>query len=258
MIENDVMQFYDSFLESKMLSYRLYGNKRIDKAKDLILKLNNRNNIILDVGCGIGIIPEEISKNTSAKHIFGIDLSKKNIWYAKQTVKRKNISFFQIDIVKEFDKLKNYIGTKVDCITMIDVIEHIPENQRLIMLKNISNLMKNSGFLILTYPSPYYQKYLMLNNTDELQIIDNVIETGTLINEAELAGLKLHYCSFKSIYRKNDYVHVILEKENKNDGNKVIVDDKKSYFFGLLKKIYLKFVVPIRRRKYVTNIFKDK
>jgi 2-polyprenyl-3-methyl-5-hydroxy-6-metoxy-1,4-benzoquinol methylase len=217
MKESEVREFYDSFLKSTMVKYRLYGNARIDKAIDRILEYTTKNSKILDIGCGIGIVPEKISKKAKEGHVWGIDISEENIWYSNKTIKRNNTSFLQCDIVTEFKRLKEFLDEKIDILTMVDVIEHIPEKNRVDLFKNIEKLITNSGKVILTYPSPEYQKQLIYKEKDKLQIIDNIIEIDTLIKESSSAGLKLYHYSLESIWRKNDYVHVILEKESNDN-----------------------------------------
>lgn len=257
MERNEVKEFYNEFLKSRMINYRLNSNPRLERAKVRILQEIKRTNKVLDIGCGIGIVTEQIANKASKGYVLGIDLSKENIWYSKKTINRKNLSFLECDIIEEFDKLNDNINGFMDIITMIDVIEHIPENCRQKLFQNINKISSSDVKLFLTYPSPGYQRYLIKNNPKELQIIDNIIELKTLIKETTSAGFEIVHYSLESIWRLHDYVHVILQKGEGDDMRKV------SRKLTLTKKLLAKskritnlFIIPLKRRKYITNVFK--
>jgi 2-polyprenyl-3-methyl-5-hydroxy-6-metoxy-1,4-benzoquinol methylase len=258
MDENEVKAFYNTFLKSTMVKYRLYGNARIERASERIIAHIENKTKILDIGCGIGIATEKMALKANDGYVWAIDLSDKNIWYANKTIKRKNIDFLECDTINEFKRLKEYISEKVDIVTLVDVIEHIPEEERIQLFKNIDKLTSSSGKIILTYPSPEYQKYLQSSKPEGLQIIDNIIELETLIAEASIAGFKLYHYSLETIWRKNDYVHVIFQKDSEDNGVEEISNLTKSLIISsILRKVYMRLVIPLRRRKYITKVFKS-
>jgi hypothetical protein len=55
------------------------------------------------------------------------------------------------------------------------------------------------GVLLLTYPSPEYQRYLMQERPDELQIVDNVIEIEALFGEASAAETLLRQATYVKV-----------------------------------------------------------
>jgi hypothetical protein len=69
------------------------------------------------------------------------------------------------------------------------------------------------GVLLLTYPSPEYQRYLMQERPDELQIVDNVIEIEALFGEASAAGWHLKSFSYVDVWQENQYIHAVFLKD---------------------------------------------
>lgn len=86
----------------------------------------NKNDSVLDLCCGNGIITKEIGKR--CKYVLGIDFSKPLIETAKEKNKLKNIEYIQMD-VKKLKKIEDiYKGkfTKILCyeaIMYLNVIE---------------------------------------------------------------------------------------------------------------------------------------
>ena len=89
-------------------------------------RLEIKNKKILDIGCGGGILSEELSK-MGAK-VTGIDSSKKSISIAKKHGKEKNLDIEYIDgSILDISNLGKY-----DCIICFEMIEHIHEPEKLI------------------------------------------------------------------------------------------------------------------------------
>ncbi|MBT4485526.1 MAG: class I SAM-dependent methyltransferase [Candidatus Latescibacteria bacterium] len=250
MQKNEVKEFYDNFLKSKMLEYRLYGNLRLEKAIARILPEVKKEDKVLDVGCGIGIVTEQIANTAKKGHVWGIDISKKNIWYANRTIKKKNVDFFAGDIIDDFEIINECITTSLDVITMVDVIEHIPENARPELFRKMRKISANKALLILTYPSPEYQRYLQENNPAELQIIDNVIELHDLINEVREAGYYLRHYSLETVWMQNQYIHCILQTENSLAPVPLKTRSLPIRVINTLKN-------PLRRKKYINDVFQQ-
>ena len=105
-------------------------------------KYNIKGKKILDIGCGGGLLSEELCKNGAI--VTGIDSSSKSIKIAQQHAKEKNFdityinqSIFDSSFIKEFD-----------CIICFEMIEHIdaPNN----LLKKIYEISKDDSCLFLS------------------------------------------------------------------------------------------------------------
>ena len=89
-------------------------------------RLEIKNKKILDIGCGGGILSEELCK-MGAK-VTGIDFSKKSISIAKKHAQEENLDIEYINgSILDISNLGKY-----DCVICFEMIEHIHEPKRLI------------------------------------------------------------------------------------------------------------------------------
>ena len=82
-------------------------------------KYINKNDKILDIGCGNGYIAYTLSNYV--KQITSIDYDPKVIKKAKKKFKKKNIKYICADVIKS----KNYLSKNFDLIICSHVIEHL-------------------------------------------------------------------------------------------------------------------------------------
>ena len=208
----EVKQFYDNFTDTRMLQYKLYGNPRIDAAVNLITGYLTPDSKILDIGCGIGIVPEQIAGKLKQGRILACDLGENNINYARKTVESDKIEFVNVDVVKNFKVIREKLTFSVDLITMVDVIEHLPPDSYDGLFNNINQVASETAKIILTYPSQEFQAYLRQHEPEELQIIDEVIKVDSLMPFALKYGFDLEYFTYIDVWKKNQYVHCVFSK----------------------------------------------
>jgi trans-aconitate 2-methyltransferase len=246
-----VKQFYDNFTETRMLQYKLYGNPRIERAVELIARYLTPDNNILDIGCGIGIVPEQLALKLAKGKILACDLGENNINYARKTVNSSKIEFLNVNVVENFEVIRNRLSKKVDLVTMVDVIEHLPPDSYDDLFKNISQVSGDRAKFILTYPSPEYQIYLQQHEPKELQIIDEIIELNCLLPLAIKYGFDLEYFTYIDIWKKNQYIHCVFSKQRHCQPMPEV---------GLVGKIQLKLkaykskiMLPFLKAKYINH-----
>src|SRR5437773_924217 len=92
-----VRAFYDEFADSRMLQYLSEENPRIEKAIARILPYVGMNSIVLEIGCGIGLVTERIAAKATKGSIWACDISERNISYARQRVRLPNVQFRRYD-----------------------------------------------------------------------------------------------------------------------------------------------------------------
>ena len=99
----------------------------------------NKNNVVLDVACGTGVVTKQIQKKVgNAGHVIGVDTSTTAIKIAKKwNEKNKNLDFVNID-AENFSFSK-----KFDIITCQYALFFFPNAQK--ALKNMKNNLKKSG-----------------------------------------------------------------------------------------------------------------
>jgi ubiquinone/menaquinone biosynthesis C-methylase UbiE len=99
----------------------------------------NKNNLVLDVACGTGVVTKQIQKKVGKSgHVIGIDTSTTAIKIAKKENKgNKNLDFLNAD-AENFSFSK-----KFDIVTCQYALFFFPNAQK--ALKNIKNSLKKSG-----------------------------------------------------------------------------------------------------------------
>ena len=99
----------------------------------------NKNDVVLDVACGTGVVTKQIQKKVgNAGHAIGVDTSTTAIKIAKKwNEKNKNLDFVNID-AENFSFSK-----KFDIITCQYALFFFPNAQK--ALKNMKNSLKKSG-----------------------------------------------------------------------------------------------------------------
>ena len=99
----------------------------------------NKNNVVLDVACGTGVVTKQIQKKVgNSGHVIGVDTSTTAIKIAKKwNEKNKNLDFVNID-AENFSFSK-----KFDVITCQYALFFFPNAQK--ALKNMKNSLKKSG-----------------------------------------------------------------------------------------------------------------
>ena len=129
---------------------------RIKYILEALNKKNLNNTKILDIGCGGGLVSEELTKIGAS--VTGIDFIKENINVAKIHAKKNNlkINYF----VKDFEKEK--ITSKYDVIIILEVLEHL-NNWEGFLKKVKLSLKKNGTLIISTINRNLVSKFLTLD-----------------------------------------------------------------------------------------------
>jgi ubiquinone/menaquinone biosynthesis C-methylase UbiE len=106
---------------------------------------------LLDAGCGEGITLEKMLSLFPDRQITGIDLDDENIAICE----KHNLPVVKADL-NQIPWEDNYF----DCITLIEVIEHLPQPENL--FKEIARILKPGGRLIVLFPNDFAFKIARL------------------------------------------------------------------------------------------------
>jgi len=205
-----VKSFYDTFSRDRMLSYRIAGNLRIERAVEFFGSFIRANEAILDIGCGIGIATEAMARHTSGP-VLGVDISDQNIWYAKKTAVAPNLQFMVADVLDDAVVLP--LVKPPSLITMCDVIEHIPDDEREKLFRSFSKIGAPDLRVALSYPTAVNLQYLEEEVPSEIQIIDNKIPPEVIAAEASRAGLQMTYFKMVPVWREVEYAYCAFERK---------------------------------------------
>lgn len=99
-----------------------------------------RGERVLDVGSGNGFLAYDIASQVPDVRVYGVELSKDNVAFAKKHYQRENLSFVQGDILYDMPH------EHCDVVTMSNVLEHIEE--RVVLLKALLATVKPQRFII--------------------------------------------------------------------------------------------------------------
>lgn len=172
-----------SFLAQKVESRGIHPKHRIMNYHKFFIENINKNEVVLDVGCGNGSLTKDVAGK--AKKVIGIDIEENNIKKAENMFSGKNIKYICCDALSYFpDETFNVI-------ILSNFIEHI--KNRIEFLKKLKNI--TSKFLIrvpLIERSwiDIYKKELGLDyRLDKSHYIEYTIEG--FYKEMKKAGLKI-------------------------------------------------------------------
>lgn len=142
---------------------------------NLIINLvKNRENIV-DIGCGEGILLEQLIKKFPKKEIFGIDGEKENIAICKK---------YNLDVRFGSVYKLPLEDSSIDCIIFMEVIEHLDRPDQAI--REISRVLKKDGIVIILFPNDAMFKFARIAT---LNIKEAFYDTGH-VKQWTPAGIK--------------------------------------------------------------------
>lgn len=133
---------YDRYNETYYERYRgLKNTRRIRYTEDLMKKYHEKDGIVLDTGCGIGIYSSYLLRN--GWNIISLDLSLSGLRIAKRRMMALNAFQASVDNLPFNDQSFNFVLS-------VDVIEHLSSPLR--YLKEVYRILRKNGLLIIQCP----------------------------------------------------------------------------------------------------------
>ncbi len=148
---------------------------------DVALKLLERGDRLLDIGCGDGILGY-YAKNFY-KEIHGIDVSETALKIAKE----RGIITKKVNMNEE---VLPFEADYFDAVTCLDVLEHVFEPEDLI--NEFSRVLKKGGIVVISTPNIRYWHHLY-------DLTFRGIFPKTSSDEEHYDGGHLHYFTFRDI-----------------------------------------------------------
>ncbi len=201
--------FYDQFADQQV---KTGVNSRhlsiIDKLISSGLKSNHQ---VLEVGCGIGTVSQLIAKQVKAGNVLAVDISPKSIEKAKNLWNAKNNLSFEVSDMSDFEKK----GKTFDYFVFPDVLEHIPIEQHPKLFANISKHAHENSVVFVHIPSPRFLEWMIKNESEKLQVIDQPLDTSKLIGVLQQFGFYLEEMKTYSVfYEEKDYQYFIFRRNS--------------------------------------------
>jgi SAM-dependent methyltransferase len=100
---------------------------------------------LLDVGCNVGDFLRECAEHYPATRLAGVDVNREAIAKARATLPTADLH------VLEGESLP-FADSSFDCVTCIEVLEHIPEDKRVSAAREMHRVLRPGGLFLLRVP----------------------------------------------------------------------------------------------------------
>ena len=117
-----------------------------DRYAKFLRNINLKNKVILDIGCGRGEVISYCAKNGCKKAV-GIDFSREGLDIARE-VNRDAPGVELIEMEAKDMEFKD----EFDVVFLLDVIEHIPDEEMRLVYPKVYAALKDSGMVVLNTP----------------------------------------------------------------------------------------------------------
>ncbi|HSF54375.1 MAG TPA: class I SAM-dependent methyltransferase [Algoriphagus sp.] len=203
--KEQVVSFYDEFAEKQQ---KTGINSRhlsiLDKVKAAGLQANHR---ILEVGCGIGTVSHLLATQVPNGEVLAVDISPESIEKAKVLWKSQRNLSFEVSDMSDFEKK----GKTFDFFVFPDVLEHIPVDQHFRLFQNISKHAHPDSVIFIHIPAPRYLQWMIENEPQKLQVIDQPLDTGELVKTISSTGFYLEKMeTYPLFFAEKDYQFFIF------------------------------------------------
>ena len=138
--------YYDSVLRSGNPVRRLWHLSKFERVLDCLPPTGMRS--LLDIGCFAGSFLSLVSERQFPRQV-GVDILQPQIEYARVHYGTTFREFLHVPGVADLDRVD---GT-FDCITLIEVIEHLAPREVTVLLDRITRKLVPGGRLVITTPN---------------------------------------------------------------------------------------------------------
>ncbi len=203
--KDKVVSFYDQFAEKQE---KTGINSRhlsiLDKVMDAGLQAHHR---VLEVGCGIGTVSHLLAGQVKKGEVLSVDISPESIEKARILWKDQENLKFEVSDMSDFDKGE----LKFDFFVFPDVLEHIPVDQHQALFQKIQKHSHQDSVVFIHIPAPRYLQWMIENEPEKLQVIDQPLDSGDLIKGLTNNGFFLERMETYAIFfEEKDYQYFVF------------------------------------------------
>lgn len=203
--KDKIVSFYDQFADKQE---KTGINSRhlniLDKVKDAGL---NANHSVLEVGCGIGTVSHLLANQVKQGEVLAVDISPESIQKARALWKDQANLRFEVSDMSDFDKQ----GKTFDFFVFPDVLEHIPVDQHDQLFRNINKHAHQDSVIFIHIPAPRYLQWMIENEPQKLQVIDQPLDSGDLIKSITSNGFYLEKMeTYPIFFEEKDYQYFVF------------------------------------------------
>lgn len=203
--KDKVVSFYDQFAEKqKVTGINSRHLSILDKVVAAGLKSSHS---ILEIGCGIGTVSHLLAHQAKNGSVLAVDISPESIRKAEEIWKDQSNLKFEVSDMSDFDKPDQ----KFDFFVFPDVLEHIPIDQHALLFQNIQKHCHADSVVFIHIPAPRYLQWMIENEPEKLQVIDQPLDSGDLIKSLTQNGFYLEKMeTYPIFYVEKDYQYFVF------------------------------------------------
>ncbi|MDN3205709.1 SAM-dependent methyltransferase [Algoriphagus sediminis] len=202
--KDKIISYYDQFAEQQEVTGINSRHLQIlDKLVDAGLKENHK---ILEVGCGIGTVSHLLASYVKRGKVLAVDISPESIKKAQGLWKEQKNLEFAVSDMKDFERNEQF-----DFFVFPDVLEHIPIDQHPPLFRTVRKHAHEDSAIFVHIPAPRFLEWMIRNEPQKLQVIDQPLDSGDLIKSITTAGFYLEKMETYSIfYEEKDYQYFVF------------------------------------------------
>ena len=206
--KDKVVSFYDQFADKQE---KTGINSRHLSILDKLVKAGlSSHHRVLEVGCGIGTVSHLIAKKVSKGEVLAVDISPESIQKAKVLWKDQANLHFEVSDMKGFEKPRQF-----DFFVFPDVLEHIPVDQHFALFETVKRHSHPASVIFIHIPAPRFLEWMIKNEPAKLQVIDQPLDSGQLVNTITDNGFYLDKMETYSVfYQEKDYQYFVFRNQN--------------------------------------------
>lgn len=162
---------------------------------------------VLELGCGIGVNLFLVASVVKQGQLTGADLSPKSIEIANKIFAGNTNAQFKVADVCHY----KHEGKPLDFILLLDVLEHIPAENRAALYRTLGEIASDHTTLIINIPCPLYHNE-MICNKEGLQLIEVPVPTSELAAGLEANGFYIDYMTTYDVWVNKEYQYFRIKK----------------------------------------------
>jgi cyclopropane fatty-acyl-phospholipid synthase-like methyltransferase len=203
--KDKVISFYDQFAEKQEVTG--INSRHLSILDKVVAAGLKSHHSILEIGCGIGTVSHLLAHQVKSGEVLAVDISPESIEKAREIWKEQQNLKFEVSDMSDFDKP----GKKFDFFVFPDVLEHIPVDQHTRLFQNIQKHSHSDSVVFIHIPAPRYLQWMIENEPEKLQVIDQPLDSGELIKSLTKNGFYLEKMETYSIFfQEKDYQYFVF------------------------------------------------
>jgi len=147
---NNILKRYKDFLKDQYIKGSSYTLSAIHLLEPVLKHLRNKNiKVLMDLGCGYGVLTFIIADFIGAEKIYAVDIDKNRLSFLNE-VKNRSLVKEVVALPHDFCKPIN-IDEKVQLVTSFGSLEHVSCWDD--VLENIKKILADQGYLLISMPN---------------------------------------------------------------------------------------------------------